>query len=580
MAEGTGNTATFLMTDIEGSTRLWETIPERMTDLLMRHDGIVATAVVGNGGSLIKARGEGDSHFAVFRRSADAVAAAVALQRRLDEDETLATVPIRVRVGVHAGEATFRDMDYYGPTVNRCARIRGVGAGGQILVSEAATTLAREGLAPGVDFRELGHHRLRDLLRPECLFQVVAPGLRTEFPALASLNASNIPVQPTSFVGRRRELDEVRARLRGTRLLTLLGTGGVGKTRLAYQAAAEAAAAYPDGVVAAELAEVATAEAVPEALATALGLSGDPFEGLRGRSLLVVLDNCEHVIDGVRALVRRVLRECPTVAVLATSRQTLRLAGETSYDVHPLALPPPEPDSVEALLEAEAGRLFVERAEAISPRFAPVPGNLRAISRVCVRLEGLPLAIELAAARANVLSPAQIDERLAKRLQFLGGGRGSDEGRHRTMRETVAWSYRMLSPAERGLMGRLTAFRGGWTLDAIETALEGRWDHDDDPLDVMQDLVGRSWRRSARRPSATGSWRRSATSRWRRRRPRSWGGRARVSSPGPRGSPPRRGTSSTARTKRFGSSEPTRSGKTCAWPPCTAQSAPSYGSGR
>ena len=492
MAESTVGTATFLMTDIEGSTRLWESIPDRMPDLLARHDGIVAAVVVGNRGSLVKLRGEGDSHFAVFGRSGDAVAAAIALQRRLAGDPELGAVPIRVRVGIHTGEATFRGMDYYGPAVNRCARIRGVGLGGQILVSEVAMSLARDAAAEA-GFLDLGHHRLRDLLRPERLFQVVAEGLRRDFPEPPSLNGSSIPQQVTSFVGRERALAEVGAGLVGARLLTLLGAGGVGKTRLAFQAAAESASRFPDGVAVVELAEVPTDDGVAGAVAAALGVAdGEPLDALRGRRLLLVVDNCEHVLGGVRALVRRILQEAPDVCVLATSRQTLRLAGEATHEVHPLGLPPVEPSSVEELLLSEAGRLFVERAEAVAPRFEPNAGNLAAIARVCARLDGLPLAIELAAARANVLSPAQIDERLARRFQLLDGGRRSDEGRHATMREAVAWSFRMLEPAERTLLGRLTAFRGGWTFDAAEAALEGRWDLDDDPLDVLQALVERS----------------------------------------------------------------------------------------
>ena len=419
-------TLTFVLTDVEGSTRLWEAHRQAMEGALARHDHLVSQAVVDHGGRLVKAKGEGDSTFSVFTSPTQAVTAALKLQRVLTAEPWPLTAPLAVRVAVHAGEVQEREADFYGPVVNRCARLRAIGHGGQVLVSAVAAELAREDLPQGAYLRELGVHLLKDLAAPEHVFQLCHPDLRVEFPPLNSLEArpNNLPLQLTSFVGRDTELAELRQQLSAHRLVTLTGIGGGGKTRMALQVAADAVDAYPNGVWLVELAPLSEPSLVEQQLAAVVGVRDATLAGgsglrtltdlivdyLASRRALVLLDNCEHLVEACAALVARLVGSCRELTVLATSREPLGVTGEVTFGVPPLAIVD-SPDLVE-IRNAEAVRLFVDRAELVSPDFELTSENAPAVASVCRRLDGIPLAIELAAVRTRSLSPQQLDARL------------------------------------------------------------------------------------------------------------------------------------------------------------------------
>ncbi len=409
-------TVTFLFTDIEGSTRLWESDPAAMREAMARHDALVEACVTRQGGTLVRPRGEGDSRFATFARATDAVAAACALQLAILVEPWPTPAALRMRIALHTGEGELRGGDYYGPAVNRCARLREVAHGGQTLLSLATTELVRDALAEGVSLRPLGAHRLKDLHRPEQVFQLVHSGLPHDFPPLQSLDAlpNNLPIQLTNFIGREREIVEVKRLLDTARLLTLTGAGGCGKTRLALQVAAEGAEEYPDGVWLVDLAALTDAALVPQTVATALGLREEPprtlaeilSDYLRFKDVLLVLDNCEHLVAACAQFVETLLRVCRNLRVLATSREVLGIPGEVTWRVPSLTVPDPghlpPPDT---LAQYEAIRLFSERAAAAVTTFRITDQNASWVAQTCLRLDGIPLAIELAAARVKVLSP-------------------------------------------------------------------------------------------------------------------------------------------------------------------------------
>jgi predicted ATPase/class 3 adenylate cyclase len=472
-------TVTFLFTDVEGSTRLWEQYPAEMRLATARHDALVAEIVGANAGVLVRPRGEGDSRFAVFARASDAVAAAVALQQALTSEAWSRPAPLRVRMALHTGEAELRDGDYYGPAVNRCARLRAIAHGGQVLLSQTTHDLVRPALPEGVSLRDLGEHRLADLALPERAYQVLHPGLRPDFPPLRSLEAlpNNLPLQLTSFVGREAEIAEVEERLEQARLLTLTGTGGCGKTRLAVQVAADLLDAYPDGIWFVDLAPLADAALVPQAVAVALGLRETPGRPLVAtladhvgrRHLLLLLDNCEHLLDACAHLADALLHAGRHLRILATSREPLGIAGEVAWRVPSLPVPPA---SVRPALE-EAGqfasvRLFAERAAAADPAFVLSAQNSAAVVQIVRRLDGIPLATELAAARVRVLTVEQIAARLDDRFRLLTGGSRTALPRQQTLRATLDWSHDLLSKPERVLFRRLAVFAGSWTLEAAE----------------------------------------------------------------------------------------------------------------
>jgi predicted ATPase/class 3 adenylate cyclase len=496
-------TVTFLFTDIEGSTRLWEQHPEAMEAALARHDALALEIVQQHAGRVVKHRGEGDSLFAVFARAADAVSAALSLQQSLCQGPWPAETALRVRMALHTGEATVREGDYLGPAVNRCARLRAAAHGGQVLLSQATCDQVRDTLPAGAGLRDLGARRLKDLQQPEHIFQLLHPALPGEFPPLRSLEtyAHNLPAPLTRFIGREREIAETKRLLATTRLLTLTGSGGCGKTRLALQVAADLLEEYADGVWLAELAALADPALVPQAVASALGVREEPGrplsqtlgEYLRSRHLLLVLDNCEHLLLVCAQLTDTLLRACPKLRILATSREGLGIGGEQTYRVPSLSLPdlkqlPP----LDRLLEYEAVQLFADRAGLAQSNFAVTQTNAPAVVQVCQRLEGIPLALELAAARVKLLSVEQIAARLDDAFRLLTGGSRTALPRQQTLRALIDWSYDLLSEAERTLLRRLSVFAGGWTLEAAEAVCAGEEIEEREVLDLLGHLVDKS----------------------------------------------------------------------------------------
>jgi predicted ATPase/DNA-binding SARP family transcriptional activator len=492
---------TFLLTDVEGSTALWEAYPHAMAPALARHDELVAKAVGAHGGVLLKSRGEGDSTFSVFASVSNAAAAAIELQAVLAAEAPTDVIPLRARASVHSGEAELRDGDYFGPTVNRAARLRAIAHGGQVLCSQSTAQLLEDRLPDGASLRSLGSHRLQDLSRPEVVFQLCHPTLTAEFPPLQSLEAlpNNLPVQLTSFIGREREGALIAETLRSTRLVTLTGTGGVGKTRLALQTAADTLPAYPDGAWFCELATTADADAMLQVVALALGLA--PRQGVSlaerigevigKRRLLVVLDNCEHLLDAAAELVETVLATSPNVRVLATSREALDVSGERVVRLRSLGVPPTGA-KLDELVASDAAKLFIERAESTGAEIAFDARDAAAIAEICRRLDGIPLAIELAAARVIALSPAEIADRLDERFRLLTGGRRAAVERHHTLRAAVDWSYSLLSSTEQRVFDRLGVFPGTFDAPAAEAVAGGEGIEDWDILDTLTSLVAKS----------------------------------------------------------------------------------------
>jgi predicted ATPase/class 3 adenylate cyclase len=487
VSEVPSGTVTFLFTDLEVSTRLWEQEPEAMRGALARHDEILRDAVVSGGGRVVK--GTGDGVHAAFATAEAALTVAIDSQLALAAEQWDVSEPLRVRMGLHTGVAEARDNDYFGSEVNRAARLMAVGHGGQILVSDVTEPLVREVLPEGVAILDLGMHRLRDLAQPLRVFQVQQPSLPSRFPALRTLEGfpNNLPEQMTSLVGRACEIAEIREALRDARLVTLTGAAGCGKTRLALQTAAESLDDFEDGAWFVDLAPVADPELVAQTVASTLGLrdtsvpvpdmdpvvASRPLEDLvmryfGSRRLLLVLDNCEHVIAASARFADRVLRACGGVRIVATSREPLGISGERTWRVPSLTIPDRAAVASGHALDFDAARLFVDRARLREPRFVPSTNDETAIVEICERLDGIPLAIELAAARVTVLSCAQIAERLDDRFRFLTGGARTALERHQTLRAAVDWSYNSLTEPERGLLARLSVFAGGFTLDAAE----------------------------------------------------------------------------------------------------------------
>jgi predicted ATPase/class 3 adenylate cyclase len=470
-------TVTFLFTDLEGSTRLWDLHPDAMSEALARHDAILRNAVEQRNGHVVKTTGDG--LFAVFPAAHDGIAAAAAAQRDLASAEWATPQPLRVRMGVHSGVAELRDGDYYGTAVNRAARIAAAAHGGQIVASGIAIELAADDLDASISLHPLGEHRLRDLERPERIVQITIDGLDTAFPPLRSLDAfpGNLPRQRTAFVGRQRELSELATLLGDAAVVTLVGVGGVGKTRLALESAAEAVPQFPDGVWFVDLAPLSDSEAVCDTVAATLQVPASPgsievgiVEHLRQQRLLLVLDNCEHVLDRAAPLAETITESCPRVVVLATSREALGVIGESTYNVSALAIPEVGA-SASAAAEAEAVQLFVDRAHAARSDFALTADNVDGVVMICRRLDGVPLALVLAAARVTSLHPAQIAERLNERFRILTAGRRTAVERHQTLRATIDWSYDLLAAKEQQALNRMAVFSGGCALDAAEAVL-------------------------------------------------------------------------------------------------------------
>jgi predicted ATPase/class 3 adenylate cyclase len=496
--DSASGTVTFLFTDIEGSTRLWQFDEGTMRIALARHDEVLQSVIRELGGTVFSTMGDGMA--AAFPGAVAAVAAAVAVQTRLHAEPWATAEPIRVRIGLHSGEADVRDGDYFGTAVNRSARVMAIAHGGQVVCTGTTAGLVGDRLPAGVRLLDLGPHRLRDLSWPEQIHQVVVPGLPQEFPRLRSLDAlpGNLPIQPTAFIGREREVKELADAILSARIVTLTGVGGVGKTRLALQAAAEVATSFGDGAWLVELAGVGSADAVKEAVTSALGLptgsiaaEGGLSDLLRSKEILLVLDNCEHLLTPVASLVDDVIRNAADVRVLATSREGLGVAGEHLWAVASLELPDPREEAA-AVMAVDAVRLFLERAREATATFQFSDENATDIAELCRRLDGIPLAIELAAARVPALTPAEIRSHLDHRFKLLTGGRRSAVPRHQTLRSAVEWSYQLLDPEERRVLERLSVFAGDFDLSAAQAVASSGSTDPFDVLDILVRLVAKS----------------------------------------------------------------------------------------
>jgi predicted ATPase/class 3 adenylate cyclase/DNA-binding CsgD family transcriptional regulator len=452
-------TVTLLLADVEGSTRLWQTQPEVMTAALAELDRSLAEIVTAHGGVRPVEQGEGDSFVVAFARAGDAVACALDLQRA-------PLAPIRLRIGVHTGDIQLRDEgNYIGPTIIRTARLRDLAHGGQTVLSGTTSDLAIDRLPSDSWLTDLGNHALRDLSRPERVIQLCHPDLRNEFPPLRTSKATmshNLPIQLTSFVGREAEMAEVRQILEDSRLVTLTGAGGSGKTRLAIQIAAEGG--FVDGVCYVDLAPITDPDIVPITVARALGLPDQMgrsatetvTRSIGNRHMLVVLDNCEHLLDASASLIITLLGSCPGLTLLGTSREPVGVPGEVTWRVPSLSL------------DDEAIQLFTDRARLARPDFSLSDGNVAAVTEICRRLDGMPLAIELAAARVHALSPSQIASSLQDRFRLLTGGARTAMRRQQTLRASVDWSHDLLTQPERTLFRRLAVFMGGFGLEAAQ----------------------------------------------------------------------------------------------------------------
>ncbi len=493
-------TVTFLFTDVEGSTRLWEQYPAAAQVAFSRHDALVEQAVTANSGRLVRPRGEGDSRFAVFPRATDAVASARDIQLALAAAPWPTPSPLRVRIALHTGEADLREGDYYGSEVNRCARLRALAYGGQVLLSQATYVLIRDALPSGVEVRDLGEHRLKDLQRPEHVFQLVLLNLPSDFPSLKSLDAlpNNLPLQLTSFIGREPQIKDVKELLGRTHLLTLTGPGGTGKTRLSLQVAADLVDQFQDGAWFVDLSSLADSALVIQAISRTLGVrdTGERPIGellqdyLREKELLLILDNFEQVIDAA-PLVKDLLVHAPGVKFLVTSRILLRVTGEQQYEVPQFSLPdlrhlPP----LEQLSQYEAVRLFIERAQAYKSDWTITNENAPAVAEICYRLDGLPLAIELAAARVRLLPPSRMLAQLNSRLTFLKSPARDLPARQQTLRGAIEWSYNLLSAEEQALFRRFAVFANGATLEAVEAVCAS--EEVGDALTGLESLVDKS----------------------------------------------------------------------------------------
>jgi predicted ATPase/class 3 adenylate cyclase len=493
--------STFLFTDIEGSTRLWELEPDRMQEALAAHDRISRAVVEKHRGRIVKTTGDGMC--AVFDDPLRAVEATLDFQQAIADREQTAGLELRARCGIHVGAAQRRDEDYFGNTLNRAARIMGAAHGGQVLLSQATFDLMAGRLPQSITLRELGPVRLRDLAAPERLYQLEHASLRHDFPALRSLERTpnNLPQHATSFVGREREQDEVAKALKRARLLTLVGVGGIGKTRLALQVAANLLDDYPDGVWFVELAAVADPSAVTHAIAKVLGTAEEPGGSLvdvvsrwaADKQFLLVLDNCEHLIAACAVLSEQLLRGAPGLKLLATSREPLRISAEVIYPVPTLGVPEPgKPEADATYSRYPAVRLFAERASAVLPSFALDARNGRTIADICRDLDGIPLAIELAAARVRAMPVETIAARLDDRFRLLSTGSRTALPRQQTLRALIDWSHDLLSAQEREVFRRLSVFAGGWTLEGAEAVcscgeVDGR-----DVLELLTSLVDKS----------------------------------------------------------------------------------------
>jgi predicted ATPase/class 3 adenylate cyclase len=500
-------TVTFLFTDIEESTKLWQLHPEAMSTALSRHHALLKESITVHNGYIFQI--VGDAFCAAFSTVSEGLQAALRAQRALAAETWGETGAIRVRMALHTGNAQVRPREYTSGeyvsnlTLSRTARLLSAGHGGQILLSLPAMELVSDQLPVGTELRDLGIYRLKDLIRPEHIFQVVAPDLPCEFPPLKTLDAhpNNLPSQLTSFIGREVEQERVRQLLTQNRLVTLTGFGGTGKTRLSLQVGADLIENFEHGVWFVELASLMDGSHVPQRLASALEIQEEPGSPLldllvrfvKNRKLLVILDNCEHLGEACAQLAVQLIQAAPHLKILATSRESLHILGEIAFPVPPLSTPDPrQVISLEKLNQFEAVRVFIERAAAAQPAFQLTDHNAPAIADICFRLDGIPLAIELAAARVRSLPVEKIAERIVDRFRILTGGDRTALAHHQTMRLCINWSYDLLSEPERAVFRRLSVFAGGWTLEAAEAVCVGAGLNEPEVLDLLGNLVEKS----------------------------------------------------------------------------------------
>jgi predicted ATPase/class 3 adenylate cyclase len=510
---------TFLFTDIEGSTNLWERYPHQMQAALERHDAILRSAIEAHSGYVFKTMG--DAFCAAFSDPSSALASAMIAQHTLHTELWTKSGVLRVRMALHTGIVQMREEDYFGQPLNRVARLLSAGHGGQTLLSQPTYDLVRDHLSPGMELSDLGEHRLKDLIRPERVYQVVASDLPADFPPLRTLDnrPNNLPRQPTALIGREKETMAACALIRrpNMALLTLTGPGGTGKTRLALQVAADLLDDFPDGVWFVELAALTDPSLVISTIAHTLGVkeaAGQPLIDtlktyLKERQLLLLLDNFEQLlgheslkqahteftpksVDASRE-VSHLLAACPRLKVVVTSRVVLHLRGEHEYAVPSLMLPDHRHlPSLERLAQYEAVRLFIERATEVRSDFEVTNDNAPAVAEICVRLDGLPLAIELAAARIKILTPQAMLTRVQSRLKLLTGGARDLPARQQTLRNTIEWSYELLEEGEKQLFARMAVFQGGRTLEALEAICNFDGQLQVDVLDGVESLVSKS----------------------------------------------------------------------------------------
>ena len=492
---------TFLFAGIEGSTQLHAEAADRMRLAIAAHDELAHRAIEAHGGTVITLTGDGVR--AVFTDPLDGVRTAIELQSGLADPAATASIPLHVRCGLHLGEAGRRINDSFGPAVDRAQRVMEAAHGGQVLLSQAAALLVAGRLPAETELADLGSVRLRDLGSPERLYQLVHPSLRRTFPPLHSLETrpNNLPQQLTSFVGRESELAEVKRRLYKNRLVTVAGVGGLGKTRISLQAGADLLDDFPDGVWFVELAPLADARLVPQAVASVLGIKEEAArpvaetlpKHIENRQLLLILDNCEHMAVAVAELAKVLLQASPRTKILASSREVLQIAGEKKYSLPPLPVPQEgEPTTVDALTQSAAVRLFVDRAVAAQPSFRVTTTNAPAVAEICRRLDGIPLALELAAARARSLTMETMAARLTDRFRLLTQGDRTALPRQQTLRACIDWSYDLLSETERALLRSLAVFAGGFVLTAAEAVGTHGEVESADVLDLLDRLVQKS----------------------------------------------------------------------------------------
>jgi predicted ATPase/class 3 adenylate cyclase len=494
-------TITFVFTDIEGSTRRWETHRDEMQAAVARHDELMRGVFERNGGYVFKT--VGDAFCVAFRTAPEALNAAIEAQRTIAQQDHSSVEGLQVRIGLHTGHADEREGDYFGPTVNRVARLMSIGHGGQILVSDATRALLQTELPEGILLHDLGSHRLKDLEHPERVWVVAGADFRSDFPPLNSLEflPNNLPQQLTSFYGREEELEELAKLLKEHRLVTLHGTGGIGKTRLSLQIAADLLEEYPDGSWFADLAPVRWPEIAASVVSKALGISQSENRSIdesivlwmRRKQLLLILDNCEHVVDDAAKLAEEILEQCPKVTILVTSRQPLGLPGEQVMRLSPLGLP----QANTPILARDVGcypavALFIDRAMAVNRSFVVTDDAAFTIAEICRHLDGLPLAIELAAARVKVLSVDGLAQRLDKRFSLLTGGSRTALSRQRALAALIDWSYELLTEQEQVLFCRLSIFAGTFSLEAAEEICSGAGIEDVEVLDLVASLVDKS----------------------------------------------------------------------------------------